>query len=159
MKRVRNTYQCDFHHGMNRGINCEDIFSGSKNNDSYLKMAIEYTLLNIVRTGIVSDFNNYILSSCRDYLSNETPANIYSELVNELFESKTELFKFLQSQLAKELPQIETKYGEISGEKEFIEEAVYRFNRRKRDFGKTVFSPDTFFISNWNTIPEPIIMY
>ena len=44
--------------------------------------------------------------------------------------------KFLQSQLAKELPLIETKYGEILGEKEFIDEAVSRFDRRKRDFGK-----------------------
>jgi hypothetical protein len=31
MERVRITYQGDFHHGMNRGINGEDIFSGSKN--------------------------------------------------------------------------------------------------------------------------------
>jgi hypothetical protein len=35
-----------------------------------------------------------------------------------------------------ELPLIETKYGEILGEKEFIEEAVSMFDRRKRDFGK-----------------------
>jgi hypothetical protein len=133
MKGVRITYQGAFHHGMNRGINSEDIFSGCKNKAQFLD---GYTLLNPIRAGIVADFNNYIWSSCSDYFSNETSAIVDSDFVNELFESKTELFEFLQSQLSKELPLIETKYGEILGEKEFIEEAVSRFDRRKRDFGK-----------------------
>jgi hypothetical protein len=56
-KPVRITYQGAFHHGMNRGINGEDIFSGSKNKAQFLD---GYTLLNPIRVGIVADFNNYI---------------------------------------------------------------------------------------------------
>jgi hypothetical protein len=81
MKRVRITYQGAFHHGMNRGINGEDIFSGSKNKTQFLD---GYTLLNPIRVGIVADFNNYIWSSCSDYFSNETSAIVDSDFVNEL---------------------------------------------------------------------------
>gem|GEM_PF-1837163 len=36
MKRVRLTYEGAYHHGMNRGINGEDIFSGHKNKAQFL---------------------------------------------------------------------------------------------------------------------------
>ncbi len=104
-------------------------------NDSYLKMAIGYGLLNPVRAKIVRDFNEYTWSSAKDYFSEETIDIVDSHFVNELFGSKTELSNFLESISSKDLPLIQTKYGEILGEKDFIEKAVSKFDRRKKDFG------------------------
>ncbi|MFW9879836.1 MAG: transposase [Candidatus Thorarchaeota archaeon] len=36
MKRVRIAYEGAYHHAMNRGINCEKIFSGDKNKIQFL---------------------------------------------------------------------------------------------------------------------------
>jgi REP element-mobilizing transposase RayT len=211
MKRVRITYEGAYHHAMNRGINGEEIFLGSKNkvqflnyleefskklkirilfycimdnhyhlvlensngkmsdffrhlngqygmyyrktngetgyvfqtrykstliqNDSYLKMAIGYGLLNPVRAKIVRDFNEYTWSSAKDYFSDEPAEIVDCHFVNGLFISKSELSNFLESILSRELPLIQTKYGEILGEKDFIETAVSKFDRREKYFG------------------------
>jgi hypothetical protein len=104
-------------------------------NDSYLKTAIGYALLNPVRAKIVRVFDEYHWSSAGDYFSKETSNIVDSDFVNELFGSKRELVNFLESILYKELPLVQTKYGEILGEKEFMKIAVSRFDRREKDFG------------------------
>ena len=104
-------------------------------NDSYLKMAIGYGLLNPVRAKIVSDFNEYTWSTAKDYFSDEASEIVDCHFVNGLFSSKSELSNFLESILSRELPLTQTKYGEILGEKEFIETAVSKFDRREKDFG------------------------
>ncbi len=104
-------------------------------NDSYLKMAISYGLLNPVRAKIVRNFDEYIWSSSREYFSEDASDIIDSHFVNELFGSKPDLSNFLESISFKDLPLIQTKYGEILGEKKFIEIAVSKFDRRKKYFG------------------------
>ncbi len=115
-------------------------------NDSYLKTSIGYTLLNPIRAGIPIDFNTYTWSSAGDYFSTETSGIVDNHFVNELFGSRTELFDFLKLQGGKDLPVIQTKYGDILGEKGFVEKAVSRFDRRERYFGKEMRrTSDRFF--------------
>ena len=52
--------------------------------------------------------------------------------VNALFGSKEQMIIALRSMTDRELPVIDTKYGEILGNREFLETAKGRHNRRKR---------------------------
>jgi REP element-mobilizing transposase RayT len=100
--------------------------------DSYLKMAIAYVLLNPVRAGIVEHFTEYIWSSASHYFSDK-PFEIEivdTDFVNELFVSKSQFFKFMELWCSKELPIRETKYGGILGAQDFLDEALDKFDRR-----------------------------
>jgi len=103
--------------------------------DSYLQLALCYVLLNPVRAGIVQTFDQYLWSSGRFYFSDQECGFLDVDFVNELFGSRSGLMDFLISMGAKDLPLLETKYGEILGNSDYVEEAVSRFNRRKRYYG------------------------
>lgn len=102
--------------------------------NSYLKMAIAYVLLNPVKAGIVEHITEYIWSSASNYFSDKpSKAEIVdTDFVNELFVNKSQFFKFMELWCTKELPIRETKYGEILGEKCFLDEALEKFDRRGR---------------------------
>ncbi len=106
--------------------------------DSYLKTAIGYALLNPVRACIVPDFRDYPWSSANHYFSRQI-AQIHSivdsEFVNELFESEGEFLTFVSTMGSRELPVYQTRYGGLLGERGFLETAISRFDRRGRYFG------------------------
>ncbi|MCP5107569.1 MAG: hypothetical protein GY950_29545 [bacterium] len=104
-------------------------------NDEYLKTAIGYLLLNPIRVGIVQDYSHYIWSSGRLYCSDEPNSIVDTGFVEELFGSRTSLIDFLSLMAGKDLPVIETRFGEVLGKEEFLEEAVERFNRRQDGYG------------------------
>ncbi len=104
-------------------------------NDSYLRVSIGYGLLNPVRAGIVRDFNEYTWSSAKDYFIEEPSDIVDSQFINELFGSRAELSNFVESTAFKDLPLVQTQYGDILGEEEFVEKALTKFNRRERYYG------------------------
>ena len=55
--------------------------------------------------------------------------------VEELFGNRSNLIDFLSQMTGKDLPIIETRFGEVLGKEEFLEEAVKRFNRRQDGYG------------------------
>jgi putative transposase len=103
--------------------------------DSYLKMAIGYVLLNPVRAGMVSNFAQYIWSSAREYFSGDMSSVVDNHFVIELFGSKEGFIDFLDTEFLAELPILQTRYGELLGRSDFLETAVSRFDRRERCFG------------------------
>lgn len=100
-------------------------------NDSYLIMAIVYTILNSVRAGIVNHAVDYEWSSAKYYFSEEKSDLVCSGKVEEMFGSKEEMETVCASWNRNELPVYETRVGSILGTGSFQEEAVAQFNRRK----------------------------
>jgi REP element-mobilizing transposase RayT len=100
--------------------------------DSYLKMAIAYVLLNPVMAGIVEHITEYIWSSASHYFSDKPSEMeiVDTDFVNELFVSKSQFFKFMELWCNKELPIRETKYRKILGKQNFLDEALEKFDRR-----------------------------
>lgn len=112
-------------------------------NDTYLRMALAYVLLNPLRAKIVGDIREYTWSSFNCYFNTHHDtksvpnAGIEDQIVDisfveELFGTQKELLSFLSSQLGKELPERKTRYGYILGDGDFFEEARSRSDRRKR---------------------------
>ncbi|MCK5057879.1 MAG: transposase [Candidatus Aminicenantes bacterium] len=106
--------------------------------DSYLKTAIGYVLLNPVRAGIVPDFRDYPWSSANHHFSKQITqihGIVDSEFVNKLFESEREFLTFVTTMDSTELPVRQSRYGGLLGGKNFLETAISRFDRRERNFG------------------------
>lgn len=66
MRRVRLTYEGSFHHGMNRGINGENIFEGNQNKSFFLDFledaALKYNI-RILAYCIMSNHYHLILQN------------------------------------------------------------------------------------------------
>jgi REP element-mobilizing transposase RayT len=104
--------------------------------ESYLRMSIVYTLLNPVRAGIVKQTGDYAWSSFNYYCRSEEDSEIVdSNFVEELFGSRNEFLNFIHTQTRNELPVLKTRYGDILGSPSFVDEAVKRYNRRKKQVG------------------------
>ena len=104
--------------------------------DEYLKWAIGYLLLNPIRAGIAQDYTHYTWSSGRFYYSDDPGGIVDTRFVEELFGSQSNLMDFLSMMAGKDLPIIETRFGEILGEEKFLQAAVERFDRRKNGYGE-----------------------
>jgi REP element-mobilizing transposase RayT len=117
--------------------------------DSYLRLAIGYTLLNPLRAGMVKEIDEYIWSSLNCYFKPLTQQHnsdsnsdsgteeeiVETKFVEELFDSKDQLIRFLSEQVGKEIPEVKTRYGYILGSKEFIAEAIKKYDRREKENG------------------------
>jgi len=103
--------------------------------DRYMEMAILYVLLNPVRKGIVRDPWNYEWSSIRQYFARTKPSFIDTELVEELFKEKRILKHLLVEWAGRDLPVKKTRAGYVLGEDSFIEKAIRKFDRRKKEEG------------------------
>jgi REP element-mobilizing transposase RayT len=99
--------------------------------DSYLRAAIAYLLLNPVRAGIVTNFKEYTWSSAGEYFSKNTDSIVDSEYVNDLFETEKNLVEFTESLLGRELQVLQLEKGEVLGSNDFMEEAFKKYNRRE----------------------------
>jgi REP element-mobilizing transposase RayT len=100
--------------------------------DSYLRTAIRYALLNPVRAGLVMKFDHYIWSSAKEYFTEKPSGIVDSEFVNELFSGKEDFLEFMSLNPTEELRPRLTKYGEILGSEEFEKSALEKYDRRKR---------------------------
>ncbi len=119
------------------------VFQGRFNStliekDAYLLHSIAYLLRNPVRAGIVRDADDYIWSSIKAYYSDNTNGLVDAEFVNELFGTKEQLMAAIQTWGVRELPIIETEYGEVLGNEDFMESALKKYDRRTKpsDQGK-----------------------
>ena len=92
--------------------------------------------LSLRRAGIVQDYSQYIWSSGRFYYSGDSSGIGDTRFVEELFGCQSNLTDFLSLMSGKDLPIIETRFGEILGEEKFLKDAVERFDRRKNDYGE-----------------------
>jgi putative transposase len=82
MRRVRLTYKDAFHHGMNRGINGEDIFQGNQNKAIFLDLLEDST----------KKYRIHILAYCiMDNHYHIIPQNT-SEKVSEFFRHQNGLY-------------------------------------------------------------------
>jgi REP element-mobilizing transposase RayT len=100
--------------------------------DEYLRIAIKYALLNPVRAGLVTKFDNYIWSSANEYFSENSSGIVDNQFVNELFSGKQDFLGFMELNPTEELYPRQTKYGEILGDKEFEKYAFEKFDRREK---------------------------
>lgn len=103
--------------------------------DRYMEMALLYVLLNPVRKGIVRDPWNYEWSSIGQYFARTKPSFIDTELVEELFKEKRALKELLVEWAVRDLPVKKTRAGYVLGEDSFIEQAIRKFDRRKKEEG------------------------
>jgi REP element-mobilizing transposase RayT len=101
-------------------------------NDSYLTQSLLYLLLNPVRAGIVHCAEAYIWSSINEYFSSQPAGIVDAVFVNELFGSREQMIISLGSMVDKELEIITTEHGEILGNRNYMEIAREKHNRRKR---------------------------
>ncbi len=115
------------------------VFQGRFNStlidkDAYLLHSIAYLFRNPVRAGIVRSAEDYIWSGINAYFSDKDSTNdlVDAEFVNELFGTKEQLMTAIQTWGVRELPIIETEYGEILGNEDFLESAKKDFDRRTK---------------------------
>jgi len=128
-------------------------YSSLIGDERYLRMAIVYVLLNPVRAGIVLNPHEYSYSSIGEYFTGIKDGITERRFVEEVFGSEKNLFDMLQDWAGKTLPNQRTKLGDILGDETFYEEAIDRFNRRKkegekqwlREGDRRIFSVDEVF--------------
>ncbi len=102
-------------------------------NDDYLKKAVLYVFFNPVRSGIVEDPFEYEWSSIRElYVNNRNENSITNtRYVERLFADYNDFAKQLIGWSGKELPIRRYKEGEVLGSKEFLQEAIEKYNTRE----------------------------
>jgi REP element-mobilizing transposase RayT len=100
--------------------------------DNYLKVAIIYVLLNPVRAGLVKDPYEYKWSSIAEYFMDASSWIVDSNFVEEVLEDEKNMRMLLSQWLGKDIPIKSTRFGNILGDQWFIDQAVKRFNRRKK---------------------------
>ena len=142
MRRVRLTYEGAFHHGMNRGINGEDILEGNQNKAFFLDFLEEAVLKYKIRILAYCVIDNHIILQNRSgklfdfFWHLDKPGDIVDiGFVEELFGSRANFIDFLSLMAGKDLPIIETRFGKILGKEEFLTTAVEHFDRRKNEYG------------------------
>ncbi|TEU01563.1 MAG: hypothetical protein E3J23_00070 [Candidatus Stahlbacteria bacterium] len=116
-----------------RGYVFQDRFKSTLiQEDRYLEMVIIYVLLNPVRGGVTEDPWDYKWSSIYDYFNDEDDSFIDNKFVEGLFRKKSVLDNLLVQWSGKDLPIKKTRVGDVLGEDKFIEEAMEKFDRRKK---------------------------
>lgn len=105
MRRARITYEGAFHHAMNRGVNGDDSFVGSKGKTIFLDVmagSARNLKIKILAYCIMANHYHLILENSNGRMS-----------VNELFSSKQDFLGFMELNSMEELYPRQTKYGEI----------------------------------------------
>lgn len=112
-----------------KGVVFYDRYHSSLIQDQdYLKRAIAFVLLTPVREGVVEQIDEYLWSSAAEYFRKKHSGIVDVEFVNQLFVSKAKFFRYIQSQMGKELPRFRSKSGYIIGERSFLDEAKKKYN-------------------------------
>ncbi len=100
--------------------------------DKYLRMVLLYILLNPVRGKKVSYPRAYPWSSVQEYFAGGQSSTVDSALVEAVFETRVVLYQELKGLVDRELPVMQTRYGEVLGDERYVETAIKTFNRRKQ---------------------------
>ena len=100
--------------------------------DSYMTVAVVYTLLNPVRALITRSPWNYEWSSIREYFNGRSETFLDTAFVRDLFGERTVLKDLLREWRRRDLPVKTTRLGDVLGNERFIESAIRKFDRRKR---------------------------
>lgn len=100
--------------------------------DAYLKQVIVYVLQNPVQAGITDDSCKYPWSSAKTYFQKVKLKWLDVGFVQELFGSQTNLARTIQLAGSNKLSILKTRLGPILGDESFVEQALERFERRKR---------------------------
>ena len=106
-------------------------YSSLIGDETYLRMAIVYVLLNPVRAGIISNPQEYSYSSLGEYFTGIKDGITDRKFVESIFGTKRKLFEMLQDWEGECLPNYRTKLGDVLGDEAFYIDAVNRFNRRE----------------------------
>jgi len=102
-------------------------------NDTYLKMAFLYVLLNPVRARLVKNPFDYKWSSIGAYFSRISEHWVDGEYAESLFYDLQELRSQLWGWMGQELPVRKSRFGVLLGDKDFADVVEQRFNRRRTD--------------------------
>lgn len=123
--------------------------------DKYLKMGIIYVLLNPVRGGIVKFPWEYRWTSINEYYTGRASSFVDNRFVEGLFGTRKDFERLLVEWIGDNLPIRHTRFGDILGEENFINEAIRRFNRRKDNgISKRMRQDDYLFKSERDVIKE-----
>ncbi len=137
-----------FYRGKNggRGYVFQDRFDSTLIQDEeYLLASIPYVILNPVKANLVDKFDKYFWSSGSLYFSGKK-SFIDSEFIEGLFSSKDNFYKIMQSYQEPKYKVLRTKFGQLSGDKNFINKAEKKYDRRKSESVKNnKRSDDQFF--------------
>ncbi len=115
-----------------RGYVFQDRYKSTLIEDeTYLKMAIAYVILNPIRSGLVGDAYSYIWSSAREYFHGGKGSITDIRFVRGLFGSEEAFSGMIEDWAGKNLPEKKTKLGFILGSNKFYMEALKKYNRRK----------------------------
>lgn len=124
-----------FYRGENggRGYVFQDRFDSTLiQNEEYLLTAIPYIMRNPVKANLVDRFDKYFWSSGSLYFSGKE-SFIDSEFVEDLFSSKDNFYKSMQSEQEPDYKILQTKFGQLFGDDSFIKEAEKKYDRRKSE--------------------------
>ncbi len=101
-------------------------------NNSYLLIAILYTLKNPVRAKLVLNPYEYKYSSINEYFNLGNRKNITdNKFVEELFGSRNVLKDKLEEEI--KIKENRSRMGKVLGDKKFIKESLKKFDRRKEN--------------------------
>lgn len=101
-------------------------------NDRYLRMVLLYVSLNPVRAGKVDSPYEYPWSSIHEYFSGGPSLFVANMFIETIFETGEVLRQELRTWSAKELPIVQTRFGDILGDHDYIQTAIKVFDRRKQ---------------------------
>jgi REP element-mobilizing transposase RayT len=101
----------------------------------YLKKTIIYTLLSPVRDGIVSNPYNYKWSSIKEYFNDKKDCIVDRDYAKKEFKSKPAFDALLKEWETIDLPVNRSRFGALIGCKNFQEEAIKKYDRRKNKRG------------------------
>jgi REP element-mobilizing transposase RayT len=99
--------------------------------ESYMNVAIIYTLLNPVRALITRNPWDYKWSSINEYFYGKSETFLDREFVRELFGNVSVLKDLLREWRERDLSVKTTRLGNVLGDEKFIETAKRKFERRK----------------------------
>lgn len=103
-----------------RGYVFQDRFHSTLIQDeTYLKMAILYTLRNPVQAGLTREFGEYKWSSAGLYFARNAPAWLDTSFVEKLFHSREALAENIEFGMGTALPVLRTVFGPVLGSEDF----------------------------------------
>ncbi len=117
-----------------RGYVFQDRFRSTLiQKEQYLLKAFAYVLNNPVEAGLVTDFIEYEWSSAKLYFGEIGDNIIDNSFIRESFKSLQVFKSFINENRIKSLPLVKTKMGPIFGNRNFIDKAIEKYDRRKAE--------------------------
>lgn len=135
MRQINGQYALYYRHTFGgRGYVFQDRFKSTLiQDDTYLRMALLYVLLNPVRARLVKNAFDYRWSSINFYFSSISESWLDNEFAEHLFHDRADFRSQLWAWTDKELPVCRSRFGLLLGGKGFVYEVERQFNRRKND--------------------------